>query len=405
MSPASLSRRSLIILAIGFLVLFVGGGQRFAIGLVLKPIAEDLDWARGIVGAAAAIFLVISSICMFVSGRLADRISLRLLLGGGLLISAIGLTLMSFVQAPWQALAFYGVIFAIGNGLASITPIGVLVSRWFPGRIGLANAIAISGTGVGQLLIIGGLAIVLGDIGWRMSFVVLAVISLALIPLVVAGMAREGSDAGSPGVPANPAGIKLGAAIRTPRMWVLIVVYAICGFQDFFVSTHIVAFALDKGMQPINAGNLLAFMGLAGVGGVLLSGQWSDRKGPLRATFGCFVLRIMIFAWILLDQSPVSIGLAALLFGTTFWVTAPLTVVFVRDAFGMAHLGAISGMIVMLHHMCGGLGAYLGAISYDTTGSYDSAFAGVLALAVIAAVLCAGLRGPAPAQAATLEAP
>ena len=59
MSPASLNRRSLIILAIGFLVLFVGGGQRFAIGLVLKPIAEDLDWARGIVGAAAAIFLVI----------------------------------------------------------------------------------------------------------------------------------------------------------------------------------------------------------------------------------------------------------------------------------------------------------------------------------------------------------
>ena len=144
--PASeLSRKSLTILVIGFLVLFVGGGSRFAIGLVLKPMAEELDWTRSVFGAAAAIFLVVSSICMFAAGRLADRYSLRAVLCGGLLVAAIGTASMSFVEAPRQALAFYGVVFAIGNGLASVAPVGVLISRWFPGRIGLANAITISG--------------------------------------------------------------------------------------------------------------------------------------------------------------------------------------------------------------------------------------------------------------------
>ena len=36
----------------------------------------------------------------------------------------------------------------------------------------------------------------------------------------------------------------------------------------------------------------------------------------------------------LLDQSPLSITIFALVFGATFLVTAPLTVVFVRENFG-----------------------------------------------------------------------
>ncbi|MCP4318580.1 MAG: MFS transporter [Hyphomicrobiales bacterium] len=396
MSAAELSRKSLTVLGIGFLVLFVGGGSRFAIGLVLKPMAEDLDWTRGVFGGAAAIFLIVSSLCMFASGRLADRYSLRIVLCGGLLISAIGTASMSFVHAPWQALAFYGIIFAIGNGLASIAPVGVMVSRWFPGRIGFANAITVSGVGVGQLIIIGGLAFVLTDIGWRSAYVWLGAINIALVPFVFAGMAMGREKANALGaINDDRIGATLSQAMRTARLWVLVAVYAICGFQDFFLATHIVAFAQDRGVETLMAGNLLAFMGLAGVAGVLLSGLWSDRSGPQRATFACFLLRTAIFALILFDQNTVSVALFALLFGTTFWVTAPLTVVFARDAFGMTHLGAISGMIVMIHHMCGGLGAYFGAVMFDLEGNYDTAFVVMLALSAIAAVLCGWLRNTA----------
>ncbi|MEX3010973.1 MFS transporter [Hoeflea sp. TYP-13] len=399
MSTAVLSRKSLIVLCIGFLVLFVGGGSRFAIGLVLKPMAEELDWTRGVFGGAAAIFLIVSSICMFASGRLADRYSLRVVLCGGLLISAIGTASMSFVEAPWQTLAFYGIVFAVGNGLASIAPVGVMVSRWFPGRIGFANAITVSGIGVGQLIIIGGLAVVLSDIGWRSAYVWLGAINLALVPIVAAGMARSSETGNSTSqVAARRIGMTLGQAMRTSRLWVLVVVYAICGFQDFFLATHVVAFAQDRGVETLMAGNLLAFMGLAGVAGVLLSGIWSDRKGPQRATFACFLLRTAVFALILFDQNTVSVALFALLFGTTFWVTAPLTVVFARDAFGIAHLGAISGMIVMVHHMCGGLGAYFGAVMFDLEGNYDTAFIIMLALSAIAAALCGLLQKTAHSQ-------
>src|SRR5262245_33099695 len=109
------------ILAIGFLVLFVGGGARFAIGLTLKSITEEFDIGRTLLGLTVAIYLGVTSACMFLSGRLADLLSARGVLAYGLGISAVGLVLMNLLSAPWQLFAFYGVVFAIGNGIASIT--------------------------------------------------------------------------------------------------------------------------------------------------------------------------------------------------------------------------------------------------------------------------------------------
>ena len=392
MSDTRLSRASLAVLAVGFAVLFVGGGSRFAIGLVLKPMVDDLGWTRGTLGAAAAMFLIVSASCMFVSGRLSDRFSLRAVLCGGLIVSAVGIGMMYIVKTPWQALLFYGLIFAIGNGIASIAPVGVLVSRWFPGRTGLANAFTTSGIGIGQLLIIGALAAVLFDIGWRSAYLWLAVANLILVPFVLLGMSGNASTRQPAAASQQQAGLNLRDAARTRQFWLLILVYAICGFQDFFVATHVVAFASDSGINDLLAGNLLAAMGLTGVVGVIAAGAWSDQSGPRAATLFCFLLRIAIFALILLDQSNVSVALFALLFGTTFWLTAPLTVIFARDAFGTAHLGAISGLIVMIHHMCGGLGAYLGAALFDFQGHYDAVFALTLALSIVAAGLTLALR-------------
>jgi predicted MFS family arabinose efflux permease len=73
-------------------------------------------------------------------------------------------------------------------------------------------------------------------------------------------------------------------------------------------------------------------------------------------------------------------------------VTAPMTVLFVRDHFGMKHLGALTGLITMVHQMFGGIGAWGGALIFDATGTYDAAFLLMLALSVLALVLTLTLR-------------
>ncbi|MBI1725756.1 MAG: MFS transporter, partial [Candidatus Rokubacteria bacterium] len=322
-----------VVLAAGFCVLFIGGGARFAIGLTLKSVVEDFGWGRSELGLAVALFQVVSAGCLYVAGLLADRMSPRLVLGGGLAIAGVGIGLMTLMAAPWHALILYGVVFAIGNGAASLIPVGVLVTRAFPLRTGLANAAVTSGMSIGQLVVISALAAVLVAIGWRSVFFWLGIAHLVLVPALL--LAIPGTH-GSRGVQAaaSPAGLDTRQAAGTRQFWLLIAVYALCGLDDFFVSTHVVAFAQDRGLDAFLAGNLLAFMGLTALVGVVASGAWSDRSGPVWPTAASFVARLAVFALILVDQSTVSVTIFALVFGATFLVTAPLTVIFVAQSFG-----------------------------------------------------------------------
>ena len=382
-----------MVLAAGFLILFIGGGARFAIGLTLRPMVDELGWERSQIGMAVAVFQVISAATMYLAGTLADRISLRLIIGGGLVLSSVSIALMSLVAAPWHAVVVYGVLFAVGNGAASVAPVGVMVTRAFPARTGLANAAASSGMTVGQLVIIAALAAVLVTIGWRSVFVWLGVAFLLVLFPVLAAIPKA-SDGNTRSVRPPPSGLSVAMAARTRQFWLLILVYAVCGFGDFFVTTHVVAFAQDRGISALLAGNLLALMGLTGLLGVMVAGYWSDRSGPVWPTALSFAARVGAFALVTFDQSPLSVAIFALVFGVTFLVTAPLTVIFVRDSFGTRNLGALTGLITMVHHICGGIGAYLGARIFDATYGYRIAFIIMLMASAIALLLTLSLRKP-----------
>ncbi len=366
------------ILATGFVLLLYNGGSRFTMGLMLKPMADDLNWTRATLSLTVTLFMVVSAVVLPVIGRLVDRYRIRTVLLASVLLSSASVALMSVIQTPAQAVVLYGVLFALATAGTSIAPIGVMISRWFPTRLGLANSIAISGMGAGQLVIILLLTAQLESIGWRGAFLVLAALGLLLVvPLTLLSIPEPAlPSAETPNAPLGSAKSKLKASdlLRDSKLWYLLVIYAMCGFQDFFVATHVVAFARDQGMGAVVSGNLFALMGLVGVAGVLMTGFVSDRFGPMLPTLICFAIRIVLFGLVTVTTSVVAIIGFALIYGFTFWITAPLTIVFVRKYFGTAHLGMLTGIVAMVHHGAGGLGAYAGGIVYDVSGSYQVIF-------------------------------
>ncbi len=375
------------VLATCFLVLLFNGGARVAIGLLLPPMEEELAWTRSELSLNVTVFMVLfASVLLFV-GILVDRVGAGTVLGIGVLLCALGLGSMSLVEHPWQALLFYGVVFALGSAGTSVTPVGVLLSRWYPHRLGMANSIAISGMGLGQLLVISALTAQLASIGWRGSFLALGAATLVCILPVVLVARRTASPAPASG----KAAATLGEVLASRRLWVLLVIYAICGFQVFLMATHVVAFAVDEGVSALLAGNMLAFMGLTGLGGVLLTGVLNDRYGPVLPTVICFALRTVLFAVLLVSREPAVIVGMVLLFGVTFWITAPLTVVFGREIAAMSLLGTVTGLITMVHHSAGGLGALVGGAVFDADGSYDRAFVLMLVLSAVALALSLAL--------------
>ena len=383
-----------IILAIGFTILFFNGGSRSALGLMLKPMVDDLEWSRSALSMGITAYMVVSALAMPFVGRLADRYELRWIIGVGAAIGAVGIGLMSVVSAPWQLFPIYGLVFALGNAGMSNPVVSVMIVRWFPDRRGLANSVAVSGNAIGQLVIIGALAQSLVRFGWRPSLAGLGLANLVILAPVVLALVRSSPNrsANSSSAGTSAVGGAEGEArdqtslLTSSQLWLLIGIYAICGFQDFLVQTHVVAFALDMGITTLVAANLLALMGVMGLLGVLASGYLADLMGPGRPTLLCFVMRIGIFALIILSQAKASVIVFALLYGFTFLMTAPLTVMFSGNIFGQRRMGRVSGTISGVHQISGGLGALVGALSYDIWGTYEYAFVLLLALSIAATV-------------------
>lgn len=397
---------SWVILATGFVVLFFSGGSRFAFGVVLKPMSDELGWSRTSLTLAATACLVVSALAMPVVGRLVDRYNIRWVIASAALLAASAIGLMGLVSEPWHVFVLYGLLYAMGSAGMSAGPVGVMVSRWFTRSRGLANSVAISGNAVGQLVIITLLASLVASMGWRSAFMVLGIVNAAVVvPLVLAAV-RSYPPSQPPAAELQPAGHPIetnriaafSSIFSSRQLWLLFVIYAICGIQDFFVATHVVAFALDQGVGPVLAGNMLAWMGLMGLIGVLVSGFLADKFGAVWPTGLCFLMRIGIFAFVLLFQSTASIVAFALMYGFTFLITAPLTVVYAGSLFGAARLGTVSGLISMVHQIAAGAGAVIGAVVFDLRGSYDWAFALMLALSVVAAAATTQVREKPLAQ-------
>ena len=386
---------SYVILVTGFVVLFFTGGSRYAFGLMLKPMSEDLDVSRSTLSLAVTTFMVVSALALPFMGRLVDQWSMKGTIGVAAVISGVGIGLMGQVQAPWQVFIVYGVVFGIGNAGASISPVTVMISRWFPSRRGIASSGAVAGNALGQLIIVMALAAVLVSLDWRWSFTLLGIANLAVLtPLVflaVKEVPRDRTQYSEDPLPQQitppDSPLSLTRVLTSRQMVLLVLIYGICGLQDFFTVTHIVAFARDQGMGPVFAGNLLALMGLMGLLGVLTAGLLADKFGAVLPTVICFIIRAIIFTFIIFDQSYASIVVFGLLFGFTNLITAPLTVIFVGNIFGAARLGMLVGSIVMVHQMSGGLGAFLGAWFFDNHGSYDGAFKLMIMLSVAAVIL------------------
>ncbi|MQF69746.1 MFS transporter [SAR202 cluster bacterium AD-804-J14_MRT_500m] len=383
-----------IVLASGFVILFFNGGSRFAFGLMLKPMTEDSDWSRSSLSLVVATFMVVSALSMPLVGRLIDIYGTKMVMAVGAIIGGVGIGLVYYVSSLWQLFLVYGLIYAVGHAATNIAPVGIWVSRWFPQNRGIATSVAVAGNAGGQLVIISILASLAVSLGWRISYGLLAIANLVVVVPIVLKAVKPRSREGPLEIDSrqtvlrerSDSAFQLSTILKSKEMCILILVYTICGFQDFFVATHVVAFALDHDVPNILAGNLLALMGVMGVIGVLISGLMSDSFGASRPTVLCFAIRIGAFALILWSQSMPFIILFAMAYGFTFLITAPLTVVFAQNLFGSSQVGTITGIINMVHQIAGGVGAFVGAAMFDYWGGYDGMFVLILALSAVALV-------------------
>lgn len=383
-----------VIILCGCAIAMLSFGPRSAVGQFLTPMSVEYHWGRDVFGFALAIQNLLWGVFQPFAGGVADRFGAVRVLWTGAIAYAVGLALMAYADTPVVLDLTAGVL--IGFALSScsfnlvIGALGKLVPEsWRLFAFGAGTAAG----SFGQFLFSPLARALIDWTGWQNTLVIFGGIMLLILPLALV-LATPRTDAA-----AEPAAARAQQSVRQAlteafahRSYVLLVLgFFTCGFQLAFITVHLPAYLLDRGLSAQVGAWTIGLIGLFNIFGSMLSG-WLGNRMPKRYILSViyFGRAMAVVAFILL---PASTG-SALVFGAVtgfLWLsTVPPTSGLVALMFGTRWLSMLFGFAFFSHQVGGFLGVWLGGIAFDRTGSYDS----VWWLSVLFGVLSALINLP-----------
>ena len=285
--------------------------------------------------------------------------------------------------------AVYAWAFLTGAASAFIyVPALTVVQRWYPERRGLVSGFFNMAFGLSAAVMSPIFTALLASWSYQTVNQVLGGVALAvgvaasfLIRFPGAHPVAQATDTA-----AEPISRSVAAALKTREFWCLWLTWVLAGGAGASMLVLATGFGLDRGLSLARAVVLLTGFNLTNGSGRLISGYFSDRLGrsqTMAISFAAAAVAYLIMPhvegiWLWTALAAV-IGFA---FGTLFAVTAPLA----GDCFGMAHFGAIFGLVFTAYgFLAGPLGPWLSGYILDLTGGNYTLVFSYLGLMYLAA--------------------
>ena len=375
------------VLICGGLILTLAMGIRHGFGLFLQPMSADLHWGRETFALALAVQNLVWGVTQPFAGMIADKYGAGRVLIGGTILYGLGLVTMAHAATPLMMVLTAGVL--IGTGLSGVTfsvVSGVLGRAFPPEKRSMALGISAAAGSFGQFAVLPLTQYLLTHIGWYGTLLALAGVSLLMVPLAAAMVERN------LGAHAHLFKQSAGQAMREAlghRGYVLLTLgFFVCGFQVVFIGVHLPSYLLDKGL-PANVGvTALALIGLFNIVGTYTAGWLGgkiSKKYILSAIY--FGRTIVIALFLLLPLSALTVYAFAIGLGLLWLSTVPPTNGIVAQIFGVRYLAMLSGFTFLSHQIGSFLGAWLGGLMFDRTGSYNVVWYLAIALGIVAGLL------------------
>lgn len=395
-----------VIVAVGTLMLAITYGLIYSYSVFFKPLADYFSWDRATVSSIYSASLVIRGAVSIGVGWLADRYgSVKLMVLCSFMIG-LGLVLSSQVHALWQFFVTYSLIEALGlSGTFGIAT--ALTSRWFIKNRGLALGIVSSGVGLGTLLIVPGTERLINAFNWSQAFIIcgfaaggiMIVASLFLRPapqITLLNTKLVGNKvekaACNQDVPGRSADMNLRSALRSPRMIIMITIFALLIFCTQLVIVHLVNYATDMKITPLVAASFVSLIGASSIGGRLAMGAGADRLGLYNTLIICCIVVAGSLISLLFTRAIWSFYLFAVIFGFAYGGEVPQIPLFVGKFCGTRAMATLVGLTLFVGNIGGALGPWVGGKIFDLTSNYIWAFIVGIVASLVALILALVLK-------------
>jgi MFS family permease len=392
LSAATGWRTPLVIIVCGCLISMLTFGPRSTFGFFMQPMSRDFSWGRDVFGLAVAIQNLLWGIGQPIAGAIADRFGTVRVLSVGALLYAAGLIMMSHSSTPATLDLSAGVLIGFGLSGASFNLILSAFGKLMPPEWrGVALGAGTAAGSLGQFLFAPFGVAMIDTFGWHTALTVFAGLMLLVLPLSLA-LATRPSEAEQTSVAEEQT--MRGALTEAfgHRSYVLLVLgFFTCGFQLAFITVHLPAYMVDRGVPVQLGGWVLATIGLCNIVGSLSVG-WLQNKMPKRyilsALYFIRALAIVVFiSFPITTFSAISFGVVT---GLLWLSSVPPTSSLVALMFGTRWLATLYGFAFFSHQVGGFLGVWLGAIVFEKFNSYTP----IWWLSVLFGVLSALLNLP-----------
>src|SRR3954451_17363637 len=414
-------RTPLVIILCGCFISLLGFGPRSAFGFFLTPMSQANGWGRDVFALAFALQNLLWGIGQPFAGAVADRFGMVRVLSVGAIMYAAGLTLMAYTTSPLTLQVTAGVLVGFGLAGCSFNLVIAAFGKLLPDRYRMIAIGAGTAAGsFGQFLFAPFGVALIENVGWQHALLTFSGLLLLIVPMALA-LATAPNTSGKPGsTPAqNQSLMSALAEAFGHRSYVLLVFgFFTCGFQLAFITLHLPSYLIDRGLSAQIGGWALATIGLFNIIGSISVG-WLATRYPrryllainyfLRAVFflppflfrwrapryprryllaiNYFLRAVFIAAFVLLPASPVTTLVFAAGMGLMWLSTVPPTSGLVSLMFGTRWLATLYGFAFFSHQVGGFLGAWMGGLLYERTGSYDIVWWLAVAFGLLSAVI------------------
>ncbi|MCX4485518.1 MULTISPECIES: MFS transporter [Streptomyces] len=406
--------RAWVIAVVAGAAIVTAGAFTTVPGLLVTPLHENYAWDRGQIALAASVNMILFGLTAPFAAALMDRVGIRRVVVGALLLVSAGALLTSFMSQPWQLVAYWGVLIGLGSGCLTMTFAASITADWFDKRRGLVTGALSSSSHLGQLIFLPLLAWSVDRFDWRPPVVTLAFVALAVAALVFLLLRDHPADVGAkpygatefvpkparvPGAARRTIAV-LVAALRTGPFWLLAGMFVICGAStNGIMWSNWAPAAHDHGMAVTAAASMLSLIGIFSALGAIFSGWLTDRFDPRRLLTVYFAIRALtLLALPLVFTSTVTVLMIAfvVVYGLVDVATVPPVIELSRRVYGEDG-PIVFGWANSAHQLGAGASAFLGATARDLFGTYDVVWTALSVACVVAALMALVVRAPRPA--------
>jgi MFS family permease len=382
-------RTPALIVLCGCIVSLVSFGPRAVLGLFLNPQSQANEWGRDVFGLAIALQNLIWGIAQPFAGMLADRFgTMRVFWAGGFLYG-LGLALMAYSNTPLLLDLSAGALIGFGLAGCSFSIVLGAFGKLLPERWRLLAFGAGTAAGsFGQFLYAPVTISLIGLVGWQQTLVIFAVTMLLVLPFSIPLATASAAQTARKGTQQQSLMQALSEAFRHRSYILLVLGFFTCGFQLAFITVHMPAYLVDRGLSAEVGGWTIGVIGLFNIVGSLSAG-WLGNVMPKRYLLSIiYLLRgLAILAFIVFPVSAFSAIAFGAFMGLLWLSTVPPTNGIIALIFGTRWFTTLAGFAFFSHQLGSFLGVWLGGVVVQRSGSYDPVWWLAVLLGFLSAVV------------------